>query len=69
MPWRMTPIQLDAFRPAGKALGILLAEAGNPFIQAGLCHLVERASFFGNHTAARQRSIRPAHISCLTAFR
>ena len=49
-PRRVTLIQLDtSLNLREKRPGFLLAEAGHPFAQAGLRHLVERVPLFDGH--------------------
>ena len=64
-PRRVTLIQLDtSLNLRKKRPGFLLAEAGRPFAQAGLRHLVERAPLFGGHIGGQAALYAPGpHVA------
>ena len=62
---RVTLIQLDtSLNLREKRPEFLLAEAGRPFAQAGLRHLVERAPLFGGHIGGQAALYAPGpHVA------
>lgn len=64
---RVTLIQLDtSLNLREKRPGFLLAEAGRPFAQAGLRHLVERVPLFDDHIGGQAAPYAPgphAHLA------
>ena len=64
-PRRVTLIQLDtSLNLREKRPGVLLAEAGHPFAQAGLRHLVERVLLFDGHIGGKATLYAPGpHVA------
>ena len=64
-PRRVTLIQLDtSLNLREKQPGFLLAEAGHPFAQAGLRHLVERVPLFDGHIGGQAALYAPGpHVA------